>query len=239
MRTQETIGDIVAADYRTAAVFDRFGVDFCCGGKRTLAEACRQANLDETLVRSELESLPAGGAADLEPTPDWTVEALVDEIVSRHHAYIRTMVPVLLAHTQKIANVYGARKPELRTVARHFMQVASDLQQHMVKEERILFPQILSLSAMARLGGRPVEESPFGTLQNPIRRLEEEHQDAGYEMWLIRELTQGYVPPDFACTTYRACLAELQEFEADLHRHVHLENNILFPAATRLEQALS
>jgi regulator of cell morphogenesis and NO signaling len=238
MQALDTIGQIVAADYRAAAVFERFGLDFCCGGKRTLGEACQEGAVDEAAVRHALDELSGTAGAGDAPSSEWPIPVLIDRIVSVHHAYVRSMLPVLLAHTEKIARVHGDRRPELHTVHRHFSAVAADLRQHMLKEEQILFPYLLSLAEAAERG-QATEPSPFGTVENPIRMLEEEHQDAGYEMRLIRELTRDYVPPDFACTTYRACLAELKEFEEDLHRHVHLENNILFPAAVRLESQLA
>jgi regulator of cell morphogenesis and NO signaling len=232
----ETIGDIVAADYRTAEVFDRYGLDFCCGGRRTLSEACREQGVGvEDLLRS-LDELATGSDPAERASTEWPLDTLIDYIVSWHHGYVKSAIPVLTAYTTKIAEVHGERSPELRRVAELFANLASELTQHMAKEEGILFPYVRSLLDAARANGR-MEPSPFGTVHNPIRMLEGEHQEAGDEMRLIRELTHGYALPDFACATYRACFDKLQEFEQYLHEHVHLENNILFPAAIRLEES--
>jgi regulator of cell morphogenesis and NO signaling len=233
----DTIGDIVASDYRAAAVFERFGLDFCCGGRQTLGDACRQMAVDSAALLTALEGL-AREPGPTEDTSAWPLDKLVGHIVSRHHTYVKEAIPVLLAHTSKIAAVHGNRSPELHGVATRFTVVANEMARHMAKEEQILFPYIQSLVTAER-AGRRIASSPFGTVQNPIRMMEAEHQDAGDEMREIRDLTHGYALPDFACATYRACFAELQEFERDLHRHVHLENNVLFPRAVKLEQRLS
>lgn len=240
MTTQlhDTIGDIVAADYRAAAVFERFGIDFCCGGRRTLHEVCEAQAIDAGALLHALSALPPSERLAGQPDAEWALDALIDHIVSRHHAYLRAMIPVLRARTVKLAEVHGERSPRLRLVARHFADFAADMKLHMAKEEQILFPYIRSLVEADRTGRR-IAPSPFGTVCNPIRMMEDEHQDAGDHLRLIRQATGGYHLPDFACATYRACFEELQEFERDLHQHVHLENNVLFPAAIRLEERLS
>lgn len=240
MRTHptQTIGDIVAADYRTAAVFERFGLDFCCGGKRTLNDVCQQQTIDAEALLHALDHLPGGEGVPEDTAGVWPLDTLMEHIVSRHHWYVRAAIPILTTHTAKIADVHGERSPELPNVARRFAQMAGGLTLHMAKEEQILFPYIRSLVEADR-AGRRIPPSPFGTVHNPIRMMEAEHEEAGDEMRLIRELTDRYALPDFACATYRACFEELQEFERDLHRHVHLENNILFPRAIRLEEQLA
>jgi regulator of cell morphogenesis and NO signaling len=147
------------------------------------------------------------------------------------------MVPVILAHTQKIASVHGARHPELLQIAEHTNAVCEEMIQHMHKEEQVLFPYIISLVS-ARKEGRAIASSAFGSIQNPIRMMESEHESAGDAMYAIRSLSSGYTVPDDGCTTYRIAFQELQDFERDLHQHVHLENNILFPMAVKLEQEL-
>lgn len=232
-----TIGEIVTDDFRAAAVLERYGLDFCCGGSRTLDEACHDQGVDPAHVAAELRSLATLAPHRAVRFADWPLDALVHHILVRHHTYVRSALPVLVAHTRKIAEVHGARSPELREVAQRFAAVADEMTQHMAKEEEILFPYIRALVEAERRGTR-VGGSPFGTVANPIRMMEHEHEHAGSEMHVIRELTGGYVPPDFACATYRVCLRELEEFERDLHQHVHLENNILFPAALRLEEEI-
>jgi regulator of cell morphogenesis and NO signaling len=232
----ETLGNIVAADYRAAAVLERFGMDYCCGGRQTLSEACRDRAVELNELLEALDGLPAGETAGVQPA-EWPLDALVDHIVSTHHEYVKTTIPVLAARTAKIAAVHGELSPELPEVARHFAEVAEGMVLHMHKEEHLLFPYVRALVAADRTGRR-IGGSPFGTVENPIRMMEVEHQDAGDEMRMIRELTHDYAVPDHACATYRACLAELEAFERDLHRHVHLENNILFPGAVALERRL-
>jgi regulator of cell morphogenesis and NO signaling len=233
----QTIGDIVADDYRTAAVLERYGLDFCCGGKRTLDEACRERGVETARVAADLDALDDVSYIGLRAA-DWPLDALIDHIVTRHHRYVREAIPVLIAHSTKLERVHGERHPELAQVARLFEEIADDMTLHMAKEEEILFPYIRGLVEADR-AGEPVGPSPFGTVQNPIRMMEREHEAAGDTMGRIRELTGGYQPPETACTTYRVCFQELQQFERDLHRHVHLENHVLFPGAQRLEERLA
>lgn len=234
---QSTIRDIVADDYRAAAIFQKHGIDFCCGGNRPVADACAERGIETSTVFDEIEAALAG-PGDAPRFSSWDLDFLVNYIVTNHHAYVRGAIPTLLAHTRRVAEVHGERHPEVVTIARHFEAVADEMQQHMMKEERILFPAIAALAASAR-EGRPFARPPFGTVANPIRMMELEHESAGGTMAAIRTLSGNYLPPEDACTTYRVMLKELEAFEADLHRHVHLENNILFPKALGLEQRLA
>jgi regulator of cell morphogenesis and NO signaling len=165
---------------------------------------------------------------------DWDVTTLVTHIVDHHHSYVREALPVIKAHTEKVARVHGERHPEMLEVDRLFAGVVDEMTSHMFKEERILFPFIVQLDQAAREGG-PAPRAPFGTVGNPIRMMEDEHESAGGALARIRELTNAYTSPEDGCTTFRVCLQELAAFERDLHTHVHLENNILFPRALRLE----
>jgi regulator of cell morphogenesis and NO signaling len=227
-----TVGDIVATDYRTAGVFDQFGIDFCCGGRRSVAEACASAAVEPGALTRALGDLPPLDDQDAADMTRWPVERLIDHIVTTHHAYVRSSVPTIGRYLAKLVEVYGVAHPELMRVTVAFSEVGRDLLQHMIKEERVLFPYISELAASHR---ERAVLSPFGTVENPIRMMEREHAEAGDEVRLIRELTNGYTPPPDACTTYRVCFAELAAFERDLHRHVHLENNLLFPKAVDLE----
>jgi regulator of cell morphogenesis and NO signaling len=228
-----TVGEIVATDFRTAGVFETFGIDFCCGGRRSVAEACASAAIEPAAVVRALEALPpADNPLDRDVTR-WTADQLVNHILTTHHAYIRSSLPTIGRYLSKLVEGYGRRHPELVRIAASFDQVGRDLLQHMMKEERVLFPYIRELAAGEGGAHAP---SPFGTVENPIRMMEREHRDAGDEVQVIRELTNGYTPPADACTTYRVCFAELAVFERDLHRHVHLENNVLFPKAVELER---
>jgi regulator of cell morphogenesis and NO signaling len=228
-----TVGEVVASDFRTAAVFEEFGIDFCCSGRRPLAEACRAASADPDAVVRALEALPPAVEGQDDVT-SWEIPRLVDHILSTHHAYVRSAMPSIVRHLAKLTEVHGARHPELARVSMYFGQVRGDLEQHMMKEEQVLFPYVRDLAERPDDCGRM--QSPFGTVENPIRMMEREHQEVGDAMRLIRELTRGYVTPEDGCTTYEIGMAELREFERDLHRHVHLENNVLFPAAVRIER---
>jgi regulator of cell morphogenesis and NO signaling len=225
-----TVGEIVAADFRAASVFEQFGIDFCCGGRRSVSEACSTAAVDPASVRAALDALPPAGTQGDDLT-GWPVDRLIDHIVETHHAYIRDALPAIARRLAKLVEVHGQRHPELAQIAVSFDRIGRDLLQHMLKEEHVLFPYVREL---ARHG--PRIPSPFGTVENPIRMMEREHRDAGDEMQVIRELSDGFQPPPSACTTYRVTFQELATFERDLHRHVHLENNVLFPKAVELEQ---
>ena len=229
-----TIRDLVAGDYRTAAVFERHGLDFCCSGGRTIAQACREAGIDDADLLSELDAVlgtPAAGTANYK---SWDARTLVDHIVGKHHGYTRDAIPPLLQHTEKIASVHGQRHPELVHIANLFRRVADEMTDHMFKEERILFPFIAAIDE-ARTNRRPVPLPPFGTVANPIGAMEADHKFVGDAMAEMRHLTNGFTPPEDACATYRVTLQELDAFERDLHEHVHLENNVLFPKAVALE----
>jgi regulator of cell morphogenesis and NO signaling len=230
--TTATIGEIVARDFRTAAVFEQFRIDFCCGGRRALDDACRAAAADPAEVLEALEALPSVGGEETDVT-QWRPDRLIDHIVSTHHAYVRSSMPTIQRYLAKLVEVHGARHPELAVVAACFDSLSHELGQHLLKEEHVLFPYIRELAATSVEGRHG--PSPFGTVQNPIRMMEREHREAADELRIIRELTHGYVAPDDGCATYAACMAELDRFERDLHRHVHLENNVLFPRAVALE----
>jgi regulator of cell morphogenesis and NO signaling len=231
--TATTIGEIVATDVRTAGVFEQFGIDFCCGGRRCLADACRSASADPSVVIRALDALPPSQDVGDDVTL-WPIGKLIDHIVSCHHAYIRTTVPTITRYLSKLAVVHGERHPELASVRMYFERMAADLSQHMVKEEHVLFPYLRELARDQTSSGRMA--SPFGTVRNPIDMMEREHREAADSLRRIRELTQGFTAPADGCTTYAVCMAELAAFERNLHEHVHLENNVLFPRALQLER---
>jgi len=235
--TTAVVGDIVATDFRTAEVFERFGIDFCCNGRNLLADACRTAGANVDAVVSALDALPLQTAhSPVDEMADRSIPELVDHIVSTHHAYVRSSLPTIAKHLSALIDAHGTRHPELRRVSNCFQQLSNELSQHLMKEERVLFPYVCEL---AGAGTTPHWHSPFGTVENPIRMMEREHNEAGSELRLIRELTGGYATPADGCTTYALTMTELQAFERDLHRHIHLENNVLFPAAIRLERQLT
>jgi len=229
----QTIREIVATDFRTAAVFQRYGLDFCCNGGRTVEQGCREAAADAAAVLRDLDAVLAAPADGAPAFASWSAPELVHHIVETHHAFVREAIPALLRHTRKVADVHGDRHPELIHIAGLFERVAEEMADHMVKEEQVLFPFVVALAD----GKTP--SAPFGTVRNPIRMLEAEHQFVGDAMAEMRRLTDGYTLPEDACTTYSVCFQELEAFEADLHIHVHLENNVLFPKAAALEGHLS
>jgi regulator of cell morphogenesis and NO signaling len=232
------VGDVVAADYRAAAVFSTYGIDFCCGGGQTIEETCQARGLNVEQVIGEIRSVCEHEDPAAPKFAEWDAPALIDHIVSKHHTYVRRALPAIAAYTAKLSTVHGPNHPELLEVERIFGDVVAEMTSHMMKEEQILFPYVNQL-ATAAARHETLPASPFGTVGNPIRMMEDEHESAGNATARIRELTGGYAPPPDACTTYRVCLQELEAFEQDLHAHVHLENNILFPKALRLEAELA
>lgn len=232
--TTATVGEIVAADFRTAAVFEQFGIDVCCAGRRSLTDACRTAAADPDVVAHALDALPALVEAE-DDVAWWPLPRLIDFIVSTHHAYVRSSMPTIARYLTTLEEIHGVRHPELSRVSAYFDQVRGDLEQHMLKEEQVLFPYLRELAERTDACDRT--QSPFGTVENPIRMMEREHREAADGLRLIRELTRGYAAPEDGCTTYAICMMALQHFERDLHRHVHLENNVLFPKAVSLESA--
>ncbi len=231
-----TVRDIVAEDFRAAAVFQKYGIDFCCGGDRRVAEACRERGVDERGLVADLEAATAT-TSDTPRFNTWDLDFLMTYIVTNHHAYVRNAVETLAAHTSKVAEVHGEHHPEVREIAERFREVAEELTSHMAREERVLFPYIAALERARGTDG-PLPPAPFGTVANPIAMMTAEHESAGQTMAVLRQLSSGYVPPADACATYRVTYQELEAFETDLHRHVHLENNILFPKAVALEREL-
>jgi len=215
---QRPVGELVAEEYARAAVLARHGVDFCCGGRRTLEQACARAGASPHEVVRDLEKLERTDASSSGPEMgSWPLGRIARHIEDVHHAYVRETLPVLLRWSAKVARVHGDAHPELREVEDAVNELAAEMERHMEDEEVRLFPLLSSLTT-------PIPE-------DVLRELEDDHDHAGGLMRRIRELTQDYAPPAGACSTYAATFALLREFEGDLHRHVHLENNVLFPRA--------
>jgi regulator of cell morphogenesis and NO signaling len=226
---------IVADDFRTAAVFEKHGIDFCCNGGKVLSSACTEKQVDPELILQEIRQIEESSApASFRPT-EWHLDALADYIVTVHHSYVNRSLPLILTHLEKVVHAHGQNHPELAPIAEQFKAVAGELSRHMKKEELALFPYIKVLVAGERSG--TTQDAPgFGTIQNPIRMMEQEHQSAGESFSFIRAASNGYALPVDACATYTVLYRELEAFERDLHQHIHLENNILFPRAIVLEQ---
>ncbi|MBI5916703.1 MAG: iron-sulfur cluster repair di-iron protein [Bacteroidetes bacterium] len=232
---ESTLAELVSENTAAAGVFEKHGLDFCCKGKRTLENACQSQGLDAAAIAGEIEEVfSKPGAAAASHFQNMPLDELADYIVEQHHAYIRHVIPLLSAHTQKVAERHGGGNPSLVKIAELWQSVAEDMTAHMLKEEQILFPYIKRLVAAAETNNPALfPRQPF--VSNPIRVMEQEHDAAGELMRQIRELSNDYTPPLVACTTYRLSFNELREFGEDLHRHVHLENNLLFPKAEELE----
>jgi len=234
----ETIGEIVAKDYRKAQVFKNMGIDFCCGGKKTIAEVCEKKGIDPEEVERQLAAVKGDVANSETDFLKWDIGFLSDYIVNTHHQYVKDNTTFILELAQKVARVHGDRHPELIRVAELFSGVGKDLTLHMVKEEKILFPFIKELAHRHKVGGK-VPAADFGKVSVPIQVMDSEHEQVGGDFETIRGLTSDYQLPADACTSYTILFKKLEEYENDLHRHVHLESNILFPKAIQLEKELS
>ncbi|MCO5725034.1 iron-sulfur cluster repair di-iron protein [Robiginitalea marina] len=232
------IGQIVTEDFRTAQVFKQHNIDFCCKGHHSLSEVASRKALDTDQILSELERVVAGQAEGIPDFKSWSLDVLADHIEKKHHRYVEEKIPVLKAFLEKLCNVHGQRHPELFEITGAFNASAGELTMHMKKEELLLFP-IIRKMVKASKEGTPPPAAPFGTVGNPIRVMMEEHETEGTRFEEIRALSNGYTPPEDGCTTYRVTFSMLAEFEGDLHQHIHLENNILFPGAVELEETLS
>lgn len=234
--TKTTIGEMVADDFRMASVFSKYGIDFCCKGDRTLEEVCEKKNipLEELTQKLSDASLASGQPTDY---LSWPSDLLIDYIEKRHHRYIEEKTPVILQYLNKLCKVHGERHPELFRINEIFYASAGDLAAHMKKEELILFPFIRKMEN-ARREGTSLEKPHFGTVENPVAMMKDEHVTEGERFEEIAELTDNFNPPADACSTYRVTFAMLAEFEQDLHTHIHLENNILFPRALAMEKEL-
>lgn len=228
-----TVGELVAEDYRRAGVFSKYGIDFCCGGKRSLQEACRRKNVSSEVLITELTKLDEKTETSDERFNEWEPDVLAEYIVKTHHRYVREKIPEISTYSGKVARVHGDRHPEVIEIATIFNRLAEELSSHLEKEENILFPYIRHM-VLAKINGTHPNQPFFGTVENPIQMMEKEHDDAGREMARIEELSNAYNAPDDACTTFRILYQNLNAFDEDLHKHIHLENNILFPKVLQL-----
>jgi len=235
---EETIGQIVARDYRKAQVFKNLGIDFCCGGKKTIAEVCEKKGIAPAEVERQLEAVKGEATNSENDFQNWDLGFLSDYIINTHHRYVRDNTTFILEIAQKVARVHGDRHPELVRVAQLFERIGNDLTLHMVKEEKILFPFIKELAQVYNSGGM-LPSANFGKISVPIQVMDSEHEQVGGDFETIREITGNYTLPADACSSYTILFKKLEEYENDLHRHVHLESNILFPKAIQLEKELS
>ena len=230
-----TIGEFVAQDFRTAAVFSKHGIDFCCKGQRTIAEVCDKKNINPAELLEELDTVLSTKTDAGIDFKSWPLDLLADYIEKTHHRYVEEKTQVLLQFLDKLSSVHGSNHPELFKINELFQGCATELAKHMKKEELILFPFIKKM-VQATIEKETIQKAPFGSVENPIAMMMEEHDAEGERFRKIASLTNNYTPPEDACNTYKVTFAMLNEFEQDLHKHIHLESNILFPKAIALEK---
>jgi len=232
----KTVGKMVAQDYRKAEVFKRHGIDFCCGGNIPLSQACKEKNADIDTVQRELDEIDNRQAPPEEDFDAWGLDILVDHIVGVHHVYVKKANPIIREFVNRVKMVHGMLKPNVSEISDRFDALTLELDAHMQKEETILFPYIKKLVAAKKAGTSIF--APFGTVENPINMMLAEHDSAGNELEAIQKLSEDYTPPKGACATHIVSYGQLKEYADDLMRHIHLENNVLFPKAIELEKEL-
>lgn len=235
---QKTIGEYVAQDFRTAALFSKYGIDFCCKGNRSIEEVCDKKDISPEALLEQLNAVLATKNDSGIDFKSWPLDLLADYIEKTHHRYVEEKIPVLLQFLDKLCKVHGATHPELFEINELFKGCAGELTQHMKKEELILFPFIKKM-VKASITDELLLQPPFGSINNPIAMMMEEHEAEGDRFVKIVALTNNYTPPSDACNTYKVTFSMLNDFEQDLHKHIHLENNILFPKAVALEKAFT
>nr|WP_235363912.1 MULTISPECIES: iron-sulfur cluster repair di-iron protein [Shewanella] len=218
------VGEIVANDFRSAHLFSQFGIDFCCGGGISLERAIKRFDVDEAQLIEALMALGIEGEKQqgLDQLP---LSELLDYIEATHHSFVREKAPLLIEYSQKMVRAHGEHYDEIKPFAGWIRALIEDLMPHLMKEEQILFPAIRAMANGEQVNGC------FGHIGNPINAMEHEHDQASEIIERLRTLTNDFTPPAHACTTWRICYATLEEFVADLHQHIHVENNILFPKA--------
>lgn len=232
----KTVAEIVTENIKTADVFKKNGIDFCCGGHVSVQEICAKKGVDYSKIKEEILNVgktPATG----HDFNSWDIDFLADYIVNTHHKFVTEANQLIVEYSDKVAKVHGHHYTETVEINHLFHEIANELNAHMQKEEHVLFPFIRAIGK-AKREGTPLSPPPFGTIQNPINMMEMEHTGAGDILRKIAELSNNYTPPADACNTYRALYHSLEEYQNDLFQHIHLENNILFPKAIKFEQEL-
>ena len=227
-----TLASIVTNNSQAVPVLEKYNLDFCCKGKRTLAQACEEKGLMVDLISLEIESQIELRQAGQMPFEEMTCEQLISYILIHHHFYVKQSMPIITGHLEKVANKHGEKFPFMVEVFHLFSELQNDMTHHMQKEEMILFPRIKHMDEIVM--NNKVAEMDVAQIQGPVSVLMNEHDKAGELLYKIRNLTNDYEVPLDACTTFRVSLAELKEFEENLHKHVHLENNHLFPKAIQM-----
>ena len=231
----KTVREYAIETPQTIPVFEKLGIDYCCGGNRPLDEACTaaNANLEEVLRAVEAAIAQPNRPSERELQAGSLAE-LISHIVHTHHVFVRTQIPEIGRLIEKVYSKHGANHPELVEIRGTFQGLGQELTMHLMKEENILFPYIERMEESV-LQKEPILPPPFGTVANPVRMMEHEHDDAGTALRTLRKASRDYTPPEDACTSFRALYTALHNFEQDLHQHIHLENNVLFPRALAME----
>ncbi len=240
INTETTVKQVALDIPESTRLFEKLKIDYCCGGNQPLAEACSSAGLDVVTVMEMLgevakSSSPDAKAWDRQNAP---LPELIEHILNTHHVFTKSEINRLDALTEKVIGVHGQNHPELVQVGELFKRLCADLKPHMFKEEQVLFPYILAMS-QAEVQNRPRPFAPFGTVNNPVRMMMKEHDTAGQILRELRAVTSDYKVPSDACISYQTLYRALENLETDLHQHIHLENNVLFPKALDLENALN
>lgn len=233
----KTVADLVTENIQTAHIFKKYGIDFCCGGGINVKLAAEKAKIRYIDLEKELLDVE-NSTGRTNNYNSWKLDFLTDHIINFHHAYVQENIPLIYQYALRVVRVHGSNYPVLLQVQRLFSEISGELRAHLKKEEENLFPFIKNM-VKAQEEGNDFSPPDFGTVDNPIKMMETEHEEAGGILRQISALTNHYTPPQGACNTFRAFYAKLEEFEQDLHQHVHLENNILFPKALKLEKQLS
>lgn len=235
---EKSVGSYVAENYRAASVFQKYGIDFCCRGGISIKEVSLNNNLDPDKLLGELEEVMTRADDNSTDFRTWELDKLADYIVETHHKYIVSTAPILQQYLDKICEVHGDRHPELFTIRDHFNTAYANLTAHMQKEEMMLFPYIRKIAQAKRDNVNETLQLGFWKVQNPVNVMMMEHDAEGERFREMSKLSNEYTVPEDACRTYQVTFAQLKDFESDLHRHIHLENNILFPGAIKLENEL-
>ena len=228
-----TVGEFVAEDYRTAKVFEKYGIDFCCGGKVDLSDVCREKGIDPAAIQREIQALKSTPLDRGQNYEAWEPSFLADYIVNVHHSYLKENLEQIAVYARKVADVHGANHPEVIEIAKIFDKIATDMAAHLREEEELFFPAIKRIDAARKASIEP-EMKDLATIRDSLEKLNEEHNEIGDAVHVIRALSKDYAIPEDACNTYMVTYQKLTEFEDDLHKHVHLENNILFPKVAGL-----
>lgn len=232
----KTVAEIVTENIKTADVFKKNGIDFCCGGNVKVQEICAKKGVDYSKLKEDILNIGIApkGSSDFNT---WDLDFLTDYIINTHHKYVKEANELIIQYSDKVAKVHGHHFTETIEINKLFHEIANELNMHMQKEEQILFPFIKEI-AKAKKEGIRLSPPPFGSIQNPINMMEMEHTDAGEILFKIKDLSNNHTPPEGACNTFKALYSKLEEYQNDLFQHIHLENNILFPKAIQFEQEL-